>query len=88
MMSICIYAIEGHGKRYSREATTESELAIEGRVGIVAALLALPRDAQRVSVVSDARAPRCRVVQSVARVRQGHVKACSQRACGILHEMW
>ena len=88
MMSICIYAIESHGKRYSREATTGSELGVEGRVGIVAARLALRKDAQRVNVVSDARPPRYRVVESVARVRRGHVKAYSQRACGIRHEMW
>ena len=66
----------------------DSELGVEGRVGIVAARLALRKDAQRVSVVSDARPPRYRVVESVARLRRGHVKAYSQRACGMRHEMW
>ena len=87
-MSICMYAIESYGKRLPREVTPDSELRGGGRLGLVAARLALRNDAQRVSVVSDARPPRYWVVERVARLRRGHVKAYSQRACGMRHEMW
>ena len=75
MISICMYAI-----------TLNSEVRGGDRRGLVAACFALRSHVQRVCVVSNACLPRYWVVERVAFLWQGHVKAMLQRACGIRYE--
>ena len=86
MISICMYAIKSYGKRLPREVTLNSKLRGGGRLGLVAACLALRSHVQRVSVGSNACPPRYWVVERVAVLWPGHVKAIDQRACGIRYE--
>ena len=75
MISICMYAI-----------TLNSKLRGGGRLGLVAACLALRSHVQRLSIGSNACSPRYWVVERVAVLGPSQVKAIDQRVCGIRYE--